>query len=214
MNKRDYTPLDRGIIELEHAAKVVVGTPSGAQRDYPAQAIPEAQLSEGAQRLAARLMRVNNAGEVSAQALYRGQACVAKTTSTRDRLLRAADEEHDHLSWCSQRLAELGSQRSRFDGFWYLGSFAIGALAGIAGDRWSLGFVAETEKQVENHLDDHLQRLDADDRRSRRVLETMREDEIEHGRAAMQAGGRSLPQPVRRIMGFTSKVMTTLAYWG
>ena len=158
-------------------------------------------------------MRVNHAGEVAAQALYHGQAAFAHEGATRDMLLNAAREEADHLAWCRQRLDELGSKPSALGPLWYAGSFAIGALAAALGDRISLGFVAETERQVEGHIDSHLERLPAADTRSRAILEAMRQDEIEHGAAAIAAGGADLPAPVRGLMRGTARVMTFTSYW-
>jgi ubiquinone biosynthesis monooxygenase Coq7 len=158
-------------------------------------------------------MRVNHTGEVAAQALYHGQALVARSGTTREMLLGAAREETDHLAWCETRLSELQSRTSYLNPLWYAGSFAIGALAATFGDRMSLGFVAETERQVEGHLDQHLERLPQADTRSRAILEAMRADEIEHGRAARAAGGADLPAPARALMRHTARVMTRTAYW-
>ena len=158
-------------------------------------------------------MRVNHTGEVAAQALYHGQAFVARSGATRDLLLQAAREETDHLAWCETRLSELQSRTSYLNPLWYVGSFALGALAASFGDRTSLGFVAETERQVEGHLDQHLARLPAKDARSRAILEAMRADEIEHGSAARAAGGADLPAPARALMAHTARVMTRTAYW-
>lgn len=162
--------------------------------------------------LSVRLMRVNHAGEVAAQALYHGQALMAKDEATREWLLEAAREEADHLAWCEQRLAELGSRPSLLKPFWYAGSFAIGALAGLAGDRNSLGFVAETEKQVIEHIDSHLAQLPEGDERSKRILEQMKDDEARHGSDATKAGGWELPGPVRELMRRTGRFMTRTAY--
>lgn len=164
-------------------------------------------------RRAAALMRVNHAGEVAAQALYHGQALGSGSDATRDLLLQAAAEETDHLAWCEQRLRELGSRPSLLNPLWYGGSFAIGALAAVFGDRASLGFVSETERQVEGHLDEHLQRLPTQDAASRAIVEQMRADEIHHGQAARNAGAMELPAPVRSLMRATAKVMTGTAYW-
>ena len=158
-------------------------------------------------------MRVNHAGEVAAQALYHGQASVATDPALRQQLLVAADEEQDHLAWCAQRLGELGSRPSRLGPFWYVGSYAIGVTAGLISDRVSLGFVSETERQVEEHLHGHLDRLPAGDQRSRAIVEQMKQDEAEHGQAALDAGGIELPRPVRWMMRGVARVMTTLAYW-
>ena len=170
-------------------------------------------LSEAERRLCAALMRVNHAGEIAAQALYHGQAFVAQSRSTRDFLLKAANEEADHLAWCEMRLKELQSQPSLLNPLWYAGSFAIGALAALSGDRTSLGFVVETERQVERHLDDHLSRLPRSDSRSRAILEAMRKDEIEHGARARTAGAAELPAVVRAVMRNTARVMTRTAYF-
>jgi ubiquinone biosynthesis monooxygenase Coq7 len=211
--ERHYSAIDRALMEVDHAARTVIGRQAGAARPYPAEKTDTAELTAGARRLSAGLMRVNHAGEVSAQALYRGQGAVARQRRQREQLLRAADEEQDHLAWCARRLKELDGTRSRLDGLWYAGSFAIGALAGLAGDRHSLGFVSETEAQVERHLDEHLGRLPADDTRSRAVLKQMQDDEIRHGRAARQAGGKSPPRPIKWLMRRVSKLMTSTAFW-
>jgi ubiquinone biosynthesis monooxygenase Coq7 len=158
-------------------------------------------------------MRVNHAGEIAAQALYHGQALVSRSEPTRRLLLRAAREESDHLAWCETRLKELGSRPSLLNPLWYGGSFAIGALAALIGDRISLGFVVETEKQVEGHLDEHLERLPESDVRSRAILEAMRSDEIAHGVTAQAAGAAELPLGARTLMRQTARIMTTVAYW-
>jgi ubiquinone biosynthesis monooxygenase Coq7 len=194
-----------------------VSTPPGtslvAAPVRPPGPAPLPELSETERREAAALMRVNHAGEVAAQALYHGQAALARNPATREMLLRAAREEADHLGWCQQRLQELDSRPSVFGPLWYAGSFAIGALAAALGDRISLGFVAETERQVEGHIDSHLERLPAADTRSRAILEAMRHDEIEHGEAAISAGGAELPAPARELMRGTARVMTFTSYW-
>jgi len=161
---------------------------------------------------AAGLMRVNHVGEVCAQALYQSQKLFARNPEIQEMLHHSGQEEMDHLAWCETRLQELGSHTSYLNPFWYAGSFAIGMVAGLAGDKWSLGFVAETEKQVENHLASHLEKLPQNDHRSRAIVEQMRLDEIEHGQAALQAGGISLPNPVQQIMKAMSKIMTMSAY--
>jgi len=158
-------------------------------------------------------MRVNHSGEVAAQGLYHGQALTARRPEIRRQMLEAARDEGDHLAWCHDRLRELGSGPSVLNPLWYAGSLAIGALAGAAGDRISLGFVAETERQVEGHLEDHLSRLPQDDERSRAILDQMKTDEIAHADAATDAGGMDLPMPVRRLMRLTAGVMTRTAYW-
>ena len=170
-------------------------------------------LSEAEKRDSAALMRVNHAGEIAAQALYHGQALVARSAATRALLLKAAHEETDHLAWCETRLKELDSRPSLLNPLWYAGSFAIGAAAALLGDRMSLGFVVETERQVEGHLEEHLARLPQDDTRSRAILQTMRTDEIAHGVSAKAAGGAELPSPVRFLMRNTARPMTSTAYW-
>lgn len=176
-----------------------------ADKSVPA-ATRDRELSSG-------LMRVNHTGEICAQALYSGQALVARDPVIRAALQNAAGEERDHLAWCRDRLSELGSRPSLLDPLWFTGSFAWGLASGLAGDRWSLGFLAETEAQVERHLDGHLDRLPADDRCSRAIVEQMREDENRHGRTGHELGAAPLPYPVRLAMGAASKVMTGLAYW-
>lgn len=189
---RLITILDGGLRTL------VAGSP--AARPSPAEAHDEAVLTAGERRRSAGLMRVNHAGEISAQALYLGQSLLARSDETHRQLLTAAAEEHDHLAWCRSRLDELQGRRSLLDPFWFAGSAAIGVLVGAAGDRFSLGFVAETERQVEAHLDDHLERLPRVDARSTAVLERMAADEARHGTMATRAGGQPLPGPVTLLM--------------
>lgn len=205
------TPADRAITMLDRALRTLSGTVD-TQRPSPADMHAEQELDDAARRHAAGLMRVNHAGEVAAQALYQGQACSAKLDDVRGAMEQAADEENDHLAWCRQRVHELGGHTSLLNPAWYAGSFTIGALAGLAGDEWSLGFVGETERQVTRHLDDHLQRLPEQDARSRAVLEQMKADEAAHGTAAMAAGGRVLPRAIRLLMKLSSKILTTTAY--
>lgn len=158
-------------------------------------------------------MRVNHAGEVAAQALYQGQALTARNETVRAALQQSATEETDHLAWCETRISELGGRTSLLNPVWYLGSYAIGALAGALGDRWSLGFVAETETQVESHLSEHLERMSQKDQRSRAILTGMREDEVRHGASAARLGGQRLPRGASLAMRMVSKVMTYSAYW-
>jgi len=174
---------------------------------------PEAALSDPEKRHIAGLMRVNHAGEIAAQGLYRGQALLSRSEATREFLRRAAREEGDHLGWCEARLAELGSHPSRLNPFWYLGSFAIGAAAAALGDEVSLGFVSETERQVEGHLASHLERLPAADVRSRQILQQMKSDETGHAQAARSLGARELPGPIPWLMRSVARVMTGSAYW-
>ncbi len=202
--------LDPLIAAADRALRAIAA-PAHASRPYPGVSHPV--LDEAQRRESAALMRVNHAGEVAAQALYHGQALAARSQATRELLLKAADEEADHLGWCEQRLRELGSHPSLLNPLWYAGSFAIGALAATFGDGTSLGFVAETERQVEGHLDEHLQRLPGADLRSRAVVAAMRADEIAHAQRARTAGAIELPELVRGLMRGTAKVMTRTAYW-
>ena len=219
---KNLSPIDRLILEFDTALRAIAG---GANYVRP---IPKNQtkidlkkeqaltsetvLSIGERTHSAGLMRVNHVGEVCAQALYQSQKLIARDEKTRDLLDRAAKEEMDHMAWCEERLKELDSRPSLLNPVWYFGAFGIGLLAGIAGDRWSLGFVAETEKQVERHLDQHLERLPENDSRSRNIVMQMRQDEIEHGSSALEAGGQELPVPVKTLMSGISKIMTTTAY--
>ncbi|GAA4854222.1 2-polyprenyl-3-methyl-6-methoxy-1,4-benzoquinone monooxygenase [Luteimonas vadosa] len=208
---RRQTGLDRALSEAQRALETVFGDPP-AERPNPAKEAADVQLDDTERRHAAGLMRINHVGEVCAQALYVGQAAVARDPATREHLLAAAQEETDHLAWCAQRLRELNSRPSVFNPAWYAGSYAIGALAGLRGDGWNLGFVVETERQVEAHLDQHLQTLPEADLRSRAILETMKVDEARHADAAEQAGARHLPPPIPTIMAAASKLMKFVAY--
>ncbi|HHC72180.1 MAG TPA: 2-polyprenyl-3-methyl-6-methoxy-1,4-benzoquinone monooxygenase [Thiotrichales bacterium] len=210
---RTYSPADRLVIQLDQALRTLFGQPRTTGRPHPAEGIPEAEMSEAERRHAAGLMRVDHAGEVCAQALYQGQALTARLDNVRESMQRAAEEENDHLEWCEGRLQELDSRTSLLNPVWYLGSLAIGALAGAAGDKWSLGFVAETEKQVVRHLEDHLRRLPPQDQRSKMILEQMKVDEERHATHALAGGGVKLPAPIRLAMRITSRVMTHTAYW-
>ena len=210
---RHYSPIDQFIIQADHAFRTVLGKPRITERPNPAEKTDEAELSNTERKLSAGLMRVNHSGEVSAQALYQGQALTARLESVRTSMERAALEENDHLAWTEQRLNELGSHKSLLNPLWYTGSFAIGAFAGAIGDKWSLGFVAETEHQVIRHLDDHLGRLPPQDIRSRQILEQMKEDEAHHATVALEGGGAELPWPVKKLMTAMSKVMTSTAFY-
>ncbi len=196
--------IDRGLRTV--AAANVAGRP------FPGAAEPETVHDPAARKHAAALMRVNHAGEIAAQALYHGQALTARNPAVREQMLAAAREETDHLAWCEQRVRELDSRTSLLAPVWYLGSFAIGALAGLSGDRTSLGFVEETEKQVVEHLDSHLKELPADDRRSRRTVAQMKADEDRHADEARNSGAMGLPRPIRALMRGTAAIMTRAAY--
>ncbi len=212
---RKLSPLDRLLSEIDHSLRTVLGQPPVTERPNPADGLPEYEEMSAEERdRVGRLMRINHAGEISAQGLYRGQALTAHRPDIADKMERAAMEENDHLAWTDRRIRELGSHRSLLGPFWYWGSFAIGAVAGAIGDKWSLGFVNETEKQVIRHLDGHLKQIPPQDRKSRAILEQMKEDEAHHATNAIAYGGVDLPWPVRRIMmPMMSKVMTRLAWW-
>jgi ubiquinone biosynthesis monooxygenase Coq7 len=208
---RRYTPVDRVFAVLQRALDTVAGVPAST-RPSPGAAEPTPVLDPRARRHAAGLMRVNHTGEVCAQALYDGQAALARDATTSIHLEAAAAEETDHLAWCAARLRELDDRPSLLNPVWYAGSFAFGALAALAGDRWSLGFVAETERQVEAHLGEHLERLPAVDLRSRAILATMQADEARHADNALARGGARLPFPIPRLMRCASAVMKAVAY--
>jgi len=208
---RAATWADRLIAVVDQGLRAVAARPH-ARRPSPASDRPENPLTSAERLESARLIRVNRCGEIAAQALYSAQALFARDPSTATHLERAAAEESDHLAWCSQRLDELGGRPSVLDPVWYFGSAAIGAAAGICGDRVSLGFVAETERQVEAHIDDHLSRLPAPDLRSRAVLEQMAVDEARHGEAATAAGGRPIREPVRSLMRIGGGILRQVAY--
>ena len=205
------SPIDSLIVAADRALRAVFSS-AAPSRPTPG-ADREPDLSDADRLEAAALMRVNHAGEVAAQALYHGQSMLARNPETRAMLLAAAREESDHLAWCEQRLAELGATPSLLNPLWYAGSFAIGAVAAAFGDRTSLAFVAETERQVEGHLHEHLGRLPADDERSRAILSAMQADEVAHGAKAAAAGGASLPWPIGELMRGTARIMTRTAYW-
>ena len=212
MTTRNYTLGDQIALGLDQALRTVFGRPHTTERANPSADIDDCELDDKQRKHVAGLMRVNHVGEVCAQALYQGQAATARLDTVRDKMQRAAEEENDHLDWCENRLDELGSHKSYLNPLWYAGSFAIGAAAGMAGDKWSLGFVVETERQVIKHLEGHLQQLPEQDQKSRAVLQQMKVDEAHHATTALQAGGAELPLPVKGAMKLVSKVMTTTAY--
>ncbi|WP_404548985.1 2-polyprenyl-3-methyl-6-methoxy-1,4-benzoquinone monooxygenase [Dyella jejuensis] len=211
MTIRTLTPLDRLLAGIERALETVAGAPE-ANRPSPAHGIAEAELDERERRRVAGLMRVNHTGEVCAQALYDGQAALARKQENRTHLRQAAAEETDHLAWCAERLHDLDSRPSLLNPVWYAGSYAIGAVAALAGDRVSLGFVVETEKQVEAHLANHMSKLPAQDERSRAVLRQMQVEEMQHAKHARERGGVRLPFPIPQLMHVSSMVMKTVAY--
>ncbi len=210
---RHLTPIDLLIAQTDHALRTIFGKPTTTERNYPAKGTADLSLSETERKLSSSLMRVNHAGEVSAQALYQGQAATARLENVRASMKRAALEENDHLAWTEQRLTELSSQKSILNPIWYCGSFAIGAIAGLMGDKWSLGFVAETEHQVIRHLDDHLKKLPENDAPSEAILKQMKLDETHHATVALENGGAELPWPVKKLMASMSKVMTSTTFY-
>jgi 3-demethoxyubiquinol 3-hydroxylase len=212
MDPRNLAATDRLLGEIGRAINVL-WAPARASRSAPRGDGGELVLSEAERRESTRLMRVNHAGEVAAQALYRGQALVARDPASETLLRQAADEETDHLAWCEQRLGELNGRTSVLNPLWYAGSFMIGSLAGALGRRSNLGFVAETERQVESHLRGHLERLPAADLRSRAIVTQMTHDERQHGAKAAALGGAELPSWVRGAMRLTSRLMTRGSYW-
>jgi ubiquinone biosynthesis monooxygenase Coq7 len=212
MKNRHYSPVDHLLINLDNAVTTLFGRPQGSSRENPAEQQNMHELSDTENAHIAGLMRVNHTGEVCAQALYQGQALTAKLPRVRASMEQAAKEENDHLNWCDQRLNELDSHRSYLNPIWYAGSFALGATAGLFGDKWSLGFVAETEHQVVNHLQEHIQQVPQEDKRTYAILEQMKKDEAAHGTAAVAAGAAELPSPIKKLMTLTSKIMTTISY--
>ena len=211
MTARQYSRLDRVLMRIDHALTTTLVDGAHSERATPATDTPDLVLDDAARRHASGLMRINHTGEVCAQALYVGQAVVARDEKTRCDLQRAAQEETDHLAWCAERLAELDSRPSLLNPLWYAGSYAIGVVAGLAGDGWNLGFVVETERQVEAHLEEHLESLPAGDERSRAILRTMKADEARHADHAQAAGARRLPQPIPRLMALGSAMMKAVA---
>ena len=212
MTARTLSPLDRLLIEAERALDTIFVATPAVREPSPAGSIADPAFDESERRHAAGLMRINHVGEVCAQALYFGQAAVARDATLRAHLLEAAAEETDHLGWCGQRLDELGSRPSLLNPLWYAGAWAIGAGAGLVGDRLSLGFVVETERQVEAHLGEHLETLPARDERSRAIVRRMQADEARHADNARAAGAAELPRPLPSLMRFASNVMKAVAY--
>lgn len=206
------SPLDRFLVGIESALRGAASGPTRARRPNPALDIPEASLSVEEKMHAAGLMRVNHAGEIAAQGLYQGHAAVARNPLIQSQMQVAADEELDHLGWCEERLVELGSTPSNLRSVWFTGAWLMGAASGVLGDRWSLGFIEETERQVAEHLKGHLDRLPEDDARSRAIVTQMREEEQQHGANAQAAGAATLPDPLCLMMRLTAKMMTTTAY--
>jgi ubiquinone biosynthesis monooxygenase Coq7 len=213
MDERQLSPLDRIIAGIDTALRSATHSTTRAARPNPAVDIADAVLSRQEKSHAAGLMRVNHAGEIAAQGLYQGHAALVRDAAIKQQMKRAADEELDHLGWCEERLNELDSSPSKLRPLWYAGAFAIGAASGVLGDRWSLGFIEETERQVAKHLTGHLDQLPANDARSRAIVTQMRDEEEEHGANANAAGAAELPVPARELMRICAKFMTRTAYW-
>lgn len=203
---------DTLIVEFDKALRTVFAG-ARSRRPVPGSDLPEADLTESERRHVAGLMRVNHVGEICAQALYQGQALTCRTPSVRETLREAADEETEHLAWTEQRIAAMGGRKSLLNPLWYAGALSLGVVAGKLGDRWNLGFLAETERQVEAHLDGHLDRLPAGDEKSRKVLEQMRDDEVGHAHTAVRLGAAELPAPVKKAMKLAARAMTGTAYY-
>lgn len=212
MSQRHLSLADRLLTQMDRAVRTLAPGKVTHTRPSPSRQLPEANLSEAERKHAAGLMRVNHSGEVCAQALYQGQALTAKLPAVRDEMRRAAEEEVDHLAWCQERIEALGSHPSVFNPLWYGLSFGVGAVAGLVGDKVSLGFVAATEEQVCQHLESHLQSLPAEDVRSRAVVNQMLDDEAKHAHTALEAGGMRFPAPVKGAMTLISKAMTKTSY--
>ncbi len=211
--KRQLGYRDKLCLGIDQVIRALTDNPQTTAKPYPARALDEALLTDAERKSAAALMRINHAGEICAQALYHGQAMVTRCAAIEQKMQTAALEEGDHLAWCKKRLDELGSHTSYLNPLWYAGSFCIGMIAGKVGDQWSLGFVAETERQVIQHLQEHLQHLPEKDVRSQRILQQMEQDEAGHRDAAIAAGAHPLPKIVQQVMAFTSKIMVKTAYF-
>ena len=213
MKPRKYSALDRGIMVLDSVLSGIIKvSPGREKRLYPGASHSETNLDANEKRHVSGLMRVNHAGEIAAQGLYKAQSFIVKDEKLKKAMQQSADEEMDHLEWCELRLNELGEHPSYLGPIWYLGSFGMGVVAGCFGDKWNLGFLAETEYQVVTHLDEHIKQLPMNDNRSRSILEKMREDELHHATAAEIAGANVLPKAVKVLMTLTSKIMTKTAY--
>ena len=211
---RKFTPTDHLLSRIDKSLHTLFAKPNAKKHSSPADKVEsKAVLNEADTKVSARLMRVNHAGEIAAQGLYHGHSLMAKDESIKQSFNQSAEEEEAHLSWCEKRLDELQDRPSAFTPVWYVGSYAMGAAVGALGDKWSLGFVSETEKQVVRHIDKHLSRLPEDDIKSREILLKMREDEAQHDKNAQAAGAYDLPQPAKTLMTAVSKIMTKTSYW-
>jgi len=209
--ERQLNTIDRLVNELDK--RTAFGPAPKAVRENPASTIADTELSRSERDLASRFMRINHAGEICAQGLYQGQAMTARLPRVRKKMEQAAEEENDHIAWTADRIRELDGHTSYLNPLWYAGSFSLGALAGLVGDRWSLGFVAETEKQVVRHLEGHLEQLSPGDKKSRAILEQMKVDEGKHATTAISAGAATFPMSIQKLMQLMSKIFTNTAYW-
>jgi ubiquinone biosynthesis monooxygenase Coq7 len=213
MIAKNFSFLDTVCLQIDHALRMTHGIGINSSRANPANHVLDNELTVEAQKHSASLMRINHVGEICAQALYQGQAFTTRNPQIKHDMQHAADEELDHLSWCNQRLTELHSHPSYLNPLWYAGAFSLGAFAGLLNDSWSLSFVVETERQVEEHLASHLEKLPKEDLKSRAIVAQMKIDEAQHAEAALAAGGKILPPWLQTIMRAQAKVMTTTAYW-
>lgn len=213
ITQRQYTLLDKLCLGIDQAMRTLANQAASSGQPYPADQVADEPMSDAERKHAAGLMRVNHAGEVCAQALYHGQGAATKAGELQAQMAQAALEEGDHLNWCKQRLDELGSHTSYLNPLWYAGSFCIGLAAGVVGDKWSLGFVVETERQVIKHLSSHIALLPTQDQRSQQILTRMESDEARHRDEAVDAGAEELPKPIKSVMGWTSKLMVKAAYY-
>ena len=213
MGIRNYTTTDVLFLIADDALTTIYGKPRATDRPNPGAQVTQKPLSASEKAQSVKLMRVNHCGEVCAQALYRSQALTARSATTKKHMINAAREENDHLQWCQERIHTLGGKKSLLDPAWYAGSFLIGAVVGLMGDRWSLGFLAETERQVEKHLETHLNRLPRNDEASRTILVQMKKDEVAHATTAIKKGGAELPNVIKQIMKLGSSLMTTTSQW-
>lgn len=210
---RNYTFLDKLCLGVDQAIRALTNQPHTSGEVYPAKSVAEEPMSDEQRKHSAGLMRINHAGEVCAQALYHGQAIASRSCDVQEKMQQAALEEGDHLDWCKKRLDELDSHTSYLNPLWYAGSFCIGMTAGMIGDKWSLGFVVETERQVIKHLSGHMTMLPMQDQRSYQILKRMEADEAHHRDQAMHAGANELPEFIKSIMSLTSKIMVKTAYY-
>ena len=212
-NQRHYTRLDQFCLNVDQALQTVFGKPATTGRAYPAASLKEPELTQEDRKHSSGLMRVNHTGEVCAQALYHGQGLVSRSPNVKEKMQHAMIEEGDHLAWCNERLTELHSHTSYLNPLWYAGSFAMGVTAGLIGDKWSLGFLAETENQVVKHLEHHQLLLPSADQKSQVILRQMQQDEAQHRDDALDAGAAELPAVIKTLMRWMSKIMVKTAYW-